>query len=283
MMKIRPIHLFCLLLIRFSFYFCPVCGQDELPERRILINGMESVECAETIFVCCNEDLENPGSFLYPEWDNNIVFRYQEQELPDSLIISMDNFHMPTSNVKISDVFGYRPRRRRMHYGIDIKLNIGDTVRAAFDGRVRVSQYDKNGYGHFLVIRHSNGLETLYAHLSKKIVEENEIIRAGEPIGLGGNTGRSTGPHLHFETRILGIAFNPASLFDFPNQTASVDIFTYYKDSRKNGSESYYRVKSGDTLSRIAVLNETTVSELCRLNQISRSSIIKPGQTLRVN
>ena len=121
------------------------------------------------------------------------VLHIEEQELPDSLIIYMDNFYMPVGNVKITDVFGYRPRRRRMHYGIDIKLNTGDTVRAAFDGRIRVSQYDRNGYGYYLLIRHPNGLETLYAHLSKKIVDQNDIVKAGDPIGLGGSTRRSTG------------------------------------------------------------------------------------------
>lgn len=282
-MRIRPIHLFCLLVIRLLSHSCPASGQDALPVRHVPFNAMQAVECAGSVSVICCEDLDNPGSFLYCEWSNSLGFTYEEQELPDSLIIYMDNFYMPVGNVKITDVFGYRPRRRRMHYGIDIKLNTGDTVRAAFDGRIRVSQYDRNGYGYYLLIRHPNGLETLYAHLSKKIVDQNDIVKAGDPIGLGGSTGRSTGSHLHFETRILGVAFNPASLFDFPNQTSSVDVFTYYKDNKKNGSESYYRVKSGDTLSRIAVLNETTVSELCKLNQISRSSVIRPGQTLRVN
>ena len=135
------------------------------------------------------------------------------------------------------------------------------------------------GYGHYLVIRHPNGLETVYGHLSKKLVGENEIVHAGDPIGLGGNTGRSTGSHLHFETRILGQAINPALMFDFPHQTAVTDYYVYSKNTR----EVYYKVRSGDTLSRIAIKNETTVANICKLNGISRNAIIKVGQTLRVN
>ena len=174
---------------------------------------------------------------------------------------------------------GFRPRRGRAHLGIDIKVKVGDTIRAAFDGKVRISRYERRGYGHYLVIRHPNGLETVYGHLSKKLVNENDIVHAGDPIGLGGNTGRSTGSHLHFETRILGNAINPAFMFDFPNQKVVTDYYVYQKNTR----EVYYKVKSGDTLSRIAVKNETSVANICKLNGISRNAVIKVGQTLRVN
>lgn len=90
-----------------------------------------------------------------------------------------------------------------MHNGLDIKVYIGDTIRAAFSGKVRMVKYERRGYGKYVVIRHENGLETVYGHLSKQIVDENQYVEAGEPIGLGGNTGRSTGSHLHFE-RVLG-------------------------------------------------------------------------------
>ena len=129
------------------------------------------------------------------------------------------------------------------------------------------------------MIRHPNGLETVYGHLSKKLVNENDIVHAGDPIGLGGNTGRSTGSHLHFETRILGNAVNPAYMFDFPNQKAVTDYYVYTKNTR----EVYYKVRSGDTLSGIAIKNETSVANICKLNGISRNAVIKVGQTLRVN
>lgn len=116
-----------------------------------------------------------------------------------------------------------------MHNGLDLKVNIGDTIVSAFDGKVRIVKYERRGYGKYVVIRHDNGLETIYGHLSKQLVEENQLVKAGEPIGLGGNTGRSTGSHLHFETRFLGIAINPIYMFDFPKQDIVADTYTFRK------------------------------------------------------
>ena len=122
-------------------------------------------------------------------------------------------------------------------------------------------------------------METVYGHLSRKLVGENDIVHAGDPIGLGGSTGRSTGSHLHFETRILGNAVNPALMFDFPNQKVVTDYYVYQKNTR----EVYYKVRSGDTLSGIAIKNETSVSNICKLNGISMNAVLRIGQTLRVN
>ena len=145
-----------------------------------------------------------------------------------------------------------------------------------------------------MVIRHENGLETVYGHLSKQLVEENQLVRAGEVIGLGGNTGRSTGSHLHFETRFLGQAINPALMFDFPNQDVVADSWVYRKRGASrslaskggtvnsgNGDIRYYKVRSGDTLSRIAKTQGVTIDQLCRLNRITRKTILRPGQVLR--
>ena len=125
----------------------------------------------------------------------------------------------------------------RNHRGLDIKVYIGDTIYAAFSGKVRVVKYDGNGYGKYIVIRHNNGLETIYGHLSHQIVHENQIVRAGQPIGLGGNTGRSTGSHLHFETRLCGVALNPALMFDFRNQDVTGDYYVYRKSTNDMESE----------------------------------------------
>lgn len=268
-----------ILLLMVTFGIAESVAQDAMPARVIPVQPMEQVFLPAHITPGLAVDLDNPASYLYPEWSNEYVHGYSEVVLPDSVIISMKGYCMPTDSTRITDQYGYRPRRGRAHLGIDIKVRIGDTIRAAFDGKVRISRYERRGYGHYLVIRHPNGLETVYGHLSKKLVNENDIVHAGDPIGLGGNTGRSTGSHLHFETRILGNAINPAFMFDFPNQKVVTDYYVYQKNTR----EVYYKVKSGDTLSRIAIKNETSVANICKLNGISRNAVIKVGQTLRVN
>ena len=135
-----------------------------------------------------------------------------------------------------------------MHKGLDIKVYIGDTIRAAFDGKVRIVRYEANGYGNYVVIRHNNGLETIYGHMSKHLVAENEQVRAGDPIGLGGNTGRSTGSHLHFETRLCGVALNPALMFDFRNQDVTGDTYLFRKESynRESLAATRQRGKNDD-------------------------------------
>ena len=253
---------------------------EPVPSQVIPLTVMPTVECPAHLSVGVAYNLDNPASFLYPEWSNQYVHKFDDVPFPDSLVILMKDFCMPTDSTRITDKYGYRPRRTRVHYGLDIKVLTGDTIKSAFDGKVRISRYERRGYGHYLVIRHPNGLETVYAHLSKKLVKENQIVRAGEPIGLGGNTGRSTGSHLHFETRILGKPINPAFMFNFPEQCAETDVYVYRKADNK---EVYYKVKSGDTLTRIAAKNETSVSSICKLNGISRNTILRVGQTLRVN
>ncbi len=253
---------------------------EPVPSQVIPLAVMPTVECPAHLSVGVAYNLDNPASFLYPEWSNQYVHKFDDVPFPDSLVIVMKDFCMPTDSTRITDKYGYRPRRTRVHYGLDIKVLTGDTIKSAFDGKVRISRYERRGYGHYLVIRHPNGLETVYAHLSKKLVKENQIVRAGEPIGLGGNTGRSTGSHLHFETRILGKPINPAFMFNFPEQCAETDVYVYRKADNK---EVYYKVKSGDTLTRIAAKNETSVSSICKLNGISRNTILRVGQTLRVN
>ena len=161
------------------------------------------------------EDMETPGAMLYENWDNATT-HYKGSALPETYNIDLRGFHMPTPSRVITSNF--RPRWGRQHRGLDIKVYIGDTIYAAFDGKVRIVKYEAKGYGNYVVIRHPNGLETYYAHLSKHLVRENQVVRAGQPIGLGGNTGRSTGSHLHFETRLCGVALNPCLFFDFRNQ-----------------------------------------------------------------
>ena len=232
-----------------------------------------------------------PGLDIYPNWTNEHVQAYKDAIVPESYTFDLTGFTMPTTNTKITDIFGYRPRRRRMHYGLDIKVYVGDTIRAAFDGKVRiVKNQGRRGYGKYIVIRHDNGLETVYGHLSKQLVEENQLVKSGEVIGLGGNTGRSTGSHLHFETRFLGIPMNPALMFDFEKQDILADAYTFNKNKTGKGKTAgqvaqgeglFYKVKKGDTLARIARKQGTTVEQLCKLNHIKRTTILRLGQVLR--
>ena len=236
------------------------------------------------------EQSEYPALSLYPNWNNQYVHAYGNAIIPETYTIDLTGFHMPTPSTKITSPFG--PRWRRMHNGLDLKVNIGDTIVSAFDGKVRIVKYERRGYGKYVVIRHDNGLETIYGHLSKQLVEENQLVKAGEPIGLGGNTGRSTGSHLHFETRFLGIAINPIYMFDFPKQDIVADTYTFRKTKgvKRAGSHDtqvadgtirYHKVKSGDTLSRIAKLRGVSVSTLCKLNRIKPTTTLRIGQVLR--
>ena len=166
-------------------------------------------------------DLNDPASNIYMDWTDNL--RSCTGSVPSNYKIDLRGFCMPTPSRKINSPFG--PRWGRQHKGIDVKVYTGDTIYAAFDGKVRITKYNAGGWGYYVVIRHPNGLETLYGHLSKQLVRENQIVHAGEPIGLGGSTGDSTGSHLHFETRLLGQAVNPALMFDFERQDVTGDFY----------------------------------------------------------
>jgi len=228
-------------------------------------------------------------------WSNDILFLFNKDfdptKMEDSIkIILQDNeghcFYPPRNGIVTSN-FGWR--RWQFHYGMDIDLNRGDTVRSAFDGVIRISKWGW-GYGNVIVVRHLNGLETLYGHLSSSKVVVNQGVKAGDIIGLGGSTGRSTGPHLHFEIRYLGVPINPNTLIDFSNYTILKDTvyltkrnFQYFSDVKKiAGNSKYYKIKKGDTLSKIALYYGTNVNAICRLNGIRATTILNIGRTIRV-
>ena len=223
-------------------------------------------------------------------WDNKMINsgRFDSKNWKDTArIVLVDSavgktYTHPFCNY-ITCNFG--PRRALWHYGIDVKVLKGDTIRAILDGVIRVTKFDKRGYGHAIVIRHSGGLETIYGHLSKVLVEANQPVKAGTPIGLGGNTGRSTGSHLHFETRYYGEPFDPNHFIDFANCKIKSDTlvlsfkdFEYLIDLRR---AKYHKVRKGETLGHIALRYGTTVTKICKLNHISRNSMIRIGQKIR--
>lgn len=285
----------------------PAAAQDLLARQAPVDKKLKAVDTLSLRSMVQREQAAAPSGQLYKDWNNR--YAHRASELPDSFNINLRHFCMPTTSRIITSNFG--SRWGRMHKGLDIKVYIGDTIRAAFDGKVRIVRYEANGYGNYVVIRHHNGLETIYGHMSKHLVGENETVHAGDPIGLGGNTGRSTGSHLHFETRLCGVALNPALMFDFKNQDVTGDYYFFRKDTynkeslaanRVRGKEStdlgsadnenignnveggnvrYHKVSKGETLASIARKRGTTIERICKLNHITKTMRVKPGQILR--
>lgn len=228
------------------------------------------------------------------------------------LVDSMSIFVCPHIG-KVYSKFGYR--RYRRHQGVDLPLPTGTPINVAFDGRVRYSGY-VSGYGNLVIVRHENGLETFYGHLSKRLVTPKQWVRAGDVIGLGGSTGRSSGPHLHFETRYKGYAFDPQWIIDFENGELRKNVFvlrrsyldpssSYVSESLDEEEEIYstdekiieeemrieaeraamkwHTVRSGDTISAIARKYGKSQSAIKKLNPGLNVNRIRPGQKIRVN
>lgn len=289
-------------------------AQDLLARQAPVDRKMAAVDTIMLRNITMREELESPSADLYANWDNK--YAHRATGLPETYKIDLRHFTMPTTSRVITSNFG--SRWGRQHKGLDIKVYIGDTIRAAFSGKVRIVRYEAGGYGKYIVIRHNNGLETIYGHLSKQLVEENQEVRSGEVIGLGGNTGRSTGSHLHFETRLCGVALNPALMFDFRAQDVTGDYYAFNKETYDNESTnatrlrgkqdsstyastnssddyatnkrttsgltdqiSYHKVKKGETLERIAKKRGVTIEKICKLNHITKTMRLRPGQILR--
>ncbi len=193
---------------------------------------------------------------------------------------------------RITSGFGYRERFHRMHKGIDIAMKVGDTVRVALPGVVEKVSFELNGYGNYVVVSHDNGMETRYAHLSQSLVVPGMRVLTGEPIALSGNTGNSTGPHLHFEARLNGVAVDPTTVFDFSGKSgyyasaSQVPYQTGQIGSGRKGAElagkSTYIVRQGDTPKKIASRAGISVLRLCQLNFIMEDEVLQTGRMLKL-
>ena len=173
-----------------------------------------------------------PEPDIYTEgWDSNLVNCYKDANVPNSKVLDVRHYVMPIKGNYVTSHYGYRPQFGRSHKGVDLRSAIGDTVYSAFSGRVRLTRFERGGYGFYVIVRHDNGLETVYGHLSRFLVKPDQYVKAGQPIALSGNTGRSTGPHLHFETRFMGYAINPEAIFDFGNRCTHTDSYTFSKST----------------------------------------------------
>lgn len=292
-------------------------AHEQMLASQVNIGTQVRVEDTQAFLDNLLHEEEEPELDIYTEgWESRLVNPYAGATVPQTQDIDVSGYVMPHSGY-LTSPYGYRRRFRRMHKGVDIKVYIGDTIRSAFNGKVRLTNYERRGYGKYIIIRHENGLETVYGHLSEFMVERDQYVKAGDPIGLGGNTGRSTGPHLHFETRFMGYPINPAGIFDFANQTVHTDVYTFDKDtyeaarnfdptannayattwrqqnpmptgrvtsssSSSGDTPAYYTVKRGDSLGKIAQRNHISLQRLCRLNGLKTSSKIRVGQRIKL-
>jgi murein DD-endopeptidase MepM/ murein hydrolase activator NlpD len=232
-----------------------------------------------------------PAEDIYPGWDQRNFFSYKtgfasKKDTSVVLVLTSltngDYFH-PCPG-RVTSPFGWRDSAQ--HKGIDLDLERGDKVFAAFDGMVRIAT--KHGaYGNVVVIRHYNGLETVYAHLSKIKVKPGQVVISGQTIGLGGSTGRSTGSHLHFEMRYMGEPVNPKYIVSFEEQALLSDTIVLKKTrwgvAAYPHKTEWYTVSKGDNLFEVAKRFGTTAKYIAELNGMARGTRLKAGQKIRVS
>lgn len=262
------------------------------------------VEVVDSVFI---EDEWVKAADYFIIWDDNNINPYGTNPLEFDTTVDLKiyddssgrKWHMPLDKIHVTSQFGFR--WSRWHTGTDLNLNTGDNVYSTFDGIVRVVGFNARGYGKYVVVRHYNGLETLYGHLSKPMTESGQLVKAGDVLGLGGSTGRSTGPHLHYENRYEGHPFDPRNIFDWAEHKVKSENFlltskvwdfrrggkSYQSEFEEEATPTYsrtllHRVKSGDTLSSIAKRYGTTASVLAKKNNISLRTTLRIGQRIRI-
>jgi murein DD-endopeptidase MepM/ murein hydrolase activator NlpD len=269
---------------------------DSVSDRMIqtLSDYAENKRLKEDIFVSLTGFYDSsiyPSHSMYDKWDTYQLFNDVTSDLNEgeSRLLTLEDtsnecrFYNPFKGL-ITSNFGWRDGRS--HNGIDIDLQVWDPVVAAFDGMVRVAR-NHPGYGRVVIIRHYNGLETLYAHFHRLKVKPGDIVEAGQVIGLGGSSGRSTGSHLHFEVRFKGKPINPRSIIDFNNnnlKSSSINLIkTKYSYAAVPEGVYFHKVVRGESLFKIASIYGTTIDNLCSLNGIRRNKPLKVGQKLMVS
>lgn len=292
-----------------SIYFNPAKKLSIVSEDTTTLNegGQQIVEMSEEVLI---DSSWVKVAGYYSIWDTHRVnpYRVDGRSYRDSLKLKLSDLprqryaKMPLLTTPVTSGFAFRGYR--WHYGTDLDLETGDSVKSAFDGVVRICAWDGGGYGNYILVRHYNGLETVYGHLSKILVTVGTFVKAGQLIGYGGSTGHSSGSHLHFEVRYQGNPINPALMYDFPgyklrkdNFTITSQLFNYYSRSLRYRGGSVgrssgggrpsaarqvvtHRVRSGDTLSEVAEKYGVRVSALKRLNPGVRT--LQPGHKLRI-
>lgn len=223
-------HLRIFITLIFCIVSLTLFGQNlsglQKQHQKLLANQTRITERIDWRFNKNTISKELESELFNDDWNNEQINPYSSEPIIGEKIDIREYVNPVKTNV-VNSQYGYRPRFGRNHYGIDLKASTGDTIYAAFSGKVRLTKFDRGGYGFYIMIRHENKLETLYGHLSRFLVKENQYVKEGEPIGLAGNSGRSTGPHLHFEFRYNGKCINPEKLVDFTTHTPLSGIYTY--------------------------------------------------------
>jgi murein DD-endopeptidase MepM/ murein hydrolase activator NlpD len=267
----------------------------------IVSEDTSTIDEGETSIVEVSEEVQVDSVWIkvagyYSIWDSRNVNPYNmsgaafKDTVPILLYDEQHAWSAPLNRGIVTSNFGYRGYR--WHYGTDLELDTGDSIRAAFDGIVRIAKWDGGGYGNYVLLRHYNGLETLYGHMTKSLVTVGQLVKAGELIGWGGSTGRSSGPHLHYEVRYQGNALNTTYLYDFPKNVLLSDrflltpeYFEYLKPSAHHPRVRkvvYHKVRAGQTLGAIARRYGVSVNALRKLNRLGSRSTIRQGQKLRI-
>lgn len=248
------------------------------------------------------------GNFAYDYWDSKKVNPYKDVVLPTPFKIQFNQTtftHPVDHEIKVTSRFGRR--RYRPHRGLDIDLVTGDVVRSVLPGKVRFVGYS-SGHGKTVIVRHANDIETVYAHLSGYEVQVNELVAEGQILGLGGNTGRSTGSHLHLEVRYKGVCIHPEYVFNFDGSQnirgselwvtkgwKSPRAHSAYRKSKltpiftkedailaQNSEPRFHRVRKGETLSHISMRYHLRIKEICKLNSIYQNSVLSIGQLIKI-
>ena len=267
-----------------------------------------------------NSAVLDEDEYFTSYWNTHLVNPYSKEPFDSlryrttlCLVDSLSHFVVPHQG-KVFSRFGMR--HGRPHTGVDLPYPTGTPVHCAFDGKVRLAERHR-GYGNLVIVRHENGLETFYGHLSRIDVQPGQWLTAGDVLGLGGSTGRSTGPHLHFETRYRGNAFDPLWIIDFESGTLRKNAFVLRRSylspyskyvpqsideeeeiymseeqiraeeeriAKERAAMKYHTIRSGDTLSGIARKYGTTVSHICSLNPgLKSTTTLSIGRKIRVN
>ncbi|MFC2114332.1 peptidoglycan DD-metalloendopeptidase family protein [Bacteroidota bacterium] len=272
-----------LFLFTFLFFIIEKALSQDIPQSEI---DSSIISFNPELTAVLNSDT-NENNAVYMLWDQNKINPYKldlAKKSDTTILILVNDTSEYIHPFKGKVYSGFGIRGSRFHYGMDIDLNTGDSVRCVFDGKVRHSTY-YGGYGNYVIVTHTNGLETMYAHLSKRLVEPDQEIKAGEVLGLGGRTGRATGSHLHFEVHFMGESMDPGKIIDFETYALKSDTlkvccntFDYLVD---RSTQKYHYIKSGDTLWKISRQYGVSVRRLCELNNISEQTILKIGRSLR--